>query len=89
MKGVSIVDRKALFKHLMILDFMALDLGLYINTHPDDMEIIEMYNQVVINADKCRYNYEKHFGPLTSFRSLQSPEHMWEALPWPWCKAQA
>ncbi len=81
------MERDVLLKNITILDFMALDLGLYLNTHPDDNEALEVYNQAVVNSDKIKYSYEKQFGPLVSFRSLGEEGWTWEDEPWPWCKS--
>jgi spore coat protein JB len=67
-----------------MLDFMATDLQLFLDTHPEDMEALEMYNKVVSNADKCRCYYENTFGPICSFRSLGRHSWDWDAEPWPW-----
>lgn len=79
------VNRDALLNRLTVLDFMAVDLHLYLDTHPDDKEVIEKYNAVIEEADEVRYEYEKNFGPLCSFRSTSPNCHFkWIDCPWPW-----
>jgi len=72
-------------KDLTILDFLATDLHLYLNTHPNDMAALAEYNKVVALAAKAREKYEEHFGPLYSFRS-SADKHKWNWLsefsPW-------
>ena len=63
------MNREELLNSLTQLDFMAVDLGLYLNTHPEDTEAIDAYNQVIVAADTVRTKYEDAFGPLCSFRS--------------------
>ncbi len=46
------MNREELLSSLTQLDFMAVDLGLYLNTHPDDTEAIDAYNQVIVAAKK-------------------------------------
>lgn len=79
--------RDELLKQLTVLDFMLVDLGLFLNTHPDEQEAIAEYNQVVIEADRVRAQFEQHYGSLCSFRS-KSPTSswIWPADPWPWCR---
>ena len=48
------MNREELLSSLTQLDFMAVDLGLYLNTHPDDIEAIDAYNQVIVAADTVR-----------------------------------
>ena len=63
------MNQEELLKSLMELDFIAVDLGLFLNTHPDDSDAIAAYNQVITAADTVRMKYEETFGPLCSFRS--------------------
>ena len=65
------MNQEELLKSLMELDFIAVDLGLFLNTHPDDSDAIAAYNQVITAADTVRMKYEETFGPLCSFRSRQ------------------
>ena len=78
------MDRDKLLKEIMILDFAAVDLGLYLNTHPNDERAINLYNTVINKADGCRTNFEKFFGPLCSFRSSSRKCWTWADNPWPW-----
>ena len=48
-------------KSLMELDFIVVDLGLFLNTHPDDNDAIAAYNQVITAADTVRMKYEETF----------------------------
>lgn len=73
-----------LLKRLTILDFLAVDLQLFLDTHPDDSEAINKYNSVIKEADMLRNQYEKTYGPLYSFRSKSRDEFTWIDSPWPW-----
>jgi len=72
-------------KRLYALDFASLDLALYLNTHPNDRAALTEYNKIIELAKEARVEYEKHFGPLLSFR-CSSSEHEWSWLskysPW-------
>ena len=79
------MERNRLLEELTILDFAAIDLALYLNTHPDDHQAITYYNDVTRKANDARAAYEKAFGPLTSFRSSSSAHSWdWNNEPWPW-----
>ena len=78
------MDREALLKQITIMDFMATDLHLYLNTHPNDGEALRMHNDVVNKGRQARKEYEEHFGPLTSFRSTDTAGWRWLDKPWPW-----
>ncbi len=74
-----------LLEELTQLDFAAVDLALYLNTHPNDENAISLYNSIITKADSCRTKYEKNFGPLCSFRSFSRNNNWtWINNPWPW-----
>jgi len=72
-------------KKLYALDFAALDLHLYLNTHPHDRDALAEYNKILEEAKAVRAEYEKHIGPLLSFR-CQTDDQTWSWLseysPW-------
>ena len=78
--------RDELLKSLSELDFIAVDLALFLNTHPENKEAIQAYNQVITAADTVRMKYEDAFGPHCSFRTYASNTNHWEwnDNPWPW-----
>jgi spore coat peptide assembly protein cotJB len=79
------MTRNDLLNRLTVLNFLAVDLQLFLNTHPDDVDAIEKYNSVIQEADELRLIYEKNFGPIYSFRSESNPkEFTWVDNPWPW-----
>ena len=63
------MDRENLLKRLTMLDFMAVDMQLFLDTHPDDTNAIAKYNSIIREADNLRAQYEKSVGPLFSFSS--------------------
>lgn len=77
-------DREELLKQLMALDFVAVDLHLFLDTHPNDCQAVNTLNQVLSEADRFRAEYERRFGPLYSFRSTSSCPWQWPEDPWPW-----
>lgn len=81
------MNRDDLLKRLTILDFLAVDLQLYLNIHSNDREAIEKYNSVVKEADAIRAMFEETQGPIFSFRSYSDPDDFtWINNPWPWEK---
>jgi len=80
------MDREKLLKQITILDFMAADLHLYLNTHPNDAEALEMFNDTATHGAQVRKDYEEHFGPLVSYRTPDAQGWRWSDCPWPWQK---
>ncbi len=79
------MDKNQILKRLTVLDFIAVDLQLYLDTHPEDMEAIDKYNSVIKEADMLRMKYEEIIGPLYSFRSSNKGDTFkWIETPWPW-----
>ncbi len=75
--------REALLKKISTYQFAALDLQLYLDTHPNDTETVEKMNSYKEMAMPLIKQYEEQFGPLTK-RSEQGNNWQWIKAPWPW-----
>ena len=71
-------ERNSLLRRLTELDFMTVDLGLFLDTHLTDEEVMKLYNKIIRAADSVRAKYEKEAGPVCSFRSLAKCEFNFE-----------
>ncbi|MCL2061386.1 MAG: spore coat protein CotJB [Firmicutes bacterium] len=72
-------------KELAEKSFAALDLQLYIDTHPDDAAAIARYNESVRALSRLQAEYEKTIGPLYSFVSPSADTRFtWVDTAWPW-----
>lgn len=79
------MEREEMLSRLTALDFMAVDMALYLDTHPYDKEGIAIYNEILKEADKARAIYEQKVGPLCSYRSISNKDKFkWCDNPWPW-----
>ncbi len=81
------MNRDECLKKLTMLDFMCIDLNLYLDTHPTDQDALENFNTVATQASQLREFYEKEFGPLLPSRPTCSDEWRWIDNPWPWDEA--
>lgn len=77
------INKKDLLKNITVLDFMMIDLHLYLNTHPNDRNALSNYNSLAVKANMLKQNYEQWFGPLTH-GSCSSYPWQWINEPWPW-----
>lgn len=75
--------REKMLKEVMALDFMAIDLNLYLNTHPYDYRALMVFISTVQRCRIARENYERMFGPITASASSSFP-WPWIDSPWPW-----
>ncbi|MDR3263178.1 MAG: spore coat protein CotJB [Clostridiales bacterium] len=66
------------------LDFYAVDLQLYLDTHPNDAKAIAEYNKTINDAQKLRSDYEQTNGPLTSKYLSPAEKFDWIDEPWTW-----
>ena len=80
----TMLKREELLKKMTMIDFMALDLQLYLNTNPDDCDALQMYNSYLTDSNEIKKEYEANFGPLTSFRTKGKDGWQWSDCPWPW-----
>jgi spore coat protein JB len=79
------MNRDSLLAQLTALDFMAVELALYLDTHPCEVKVIEKYNSVIREADMIRTEFERLYGPLCSYRSASNvAQWNWIDNPWPW-----
>ena len=69
-------------------DFVVVELTLYTDTHPDDVEALDQWREAIKEAANVRRQYENKYGPLslTSIPSKQDIEigWRWNQEPWPW-----
>ena len=77
-------NKHDILNKLMALDFIAVDLQLYLDTHPCDRNALMKYNSVVSQAHMLRQTYENMYGPLYSYRSMSKYPWQWINEPWPW-----
>lgn len=63
--------------------FAAHDVNLYLDTHPDDKEMVELFNQYSGDAKTARDEFENKFGPLL-VNSKEGFPWAWNNRPWPW-----
>lgn len=77
-------NRENLLREVMAADFTVVDLNLYLNTHPNEMRSIAIYNDSVQRAQMLRDKYERLYGPLTIFSANLKNTWQWIESPWPW-----
>lgn len=69
---------------LQALSFAVNELALYLDTHRDDQEALELYRKYQEMERKCAEEYQKNFGPLNHRSIGNSKEYEWLNDPWPW-----
>jgi spore coat protein JB len=74
-----------LLHELQSLDFVLVELTLYLDTHPGDLQAIEQFNQTAMKRREISERYELEYGPLLQFgHSFSRYPWDWASTPWPW-----
>lgn len=69
---------------LMALDFAIDELGLYLITHSQDQEVLQLYWSYIKMAREGREKYQKMYGPLLQTDLTPEDGYAWIKDPWPW-----
>lgn len=79
------MNKNELFNCIQIYQFCAVDLNLFLDTHPDDKDAYEDYCRVSAKLDELYDEYEKKYGPLRSFGMAFSEDpNAYINCAWPW-----
>ena len=60
-------QQRELLRQLQEIDFVLVELNLYLDTHPGDLEALQQYNWYANERDKIALTYEEQYGPLRNF----------------------
>ena len=84
---MNMVNQKELpvtpLTELQALGFVLHELALYLDTHRDDKEALEVFHSFQRMYTKGREKYEKECGPLTHMSPMENG-YSWLDDPWPW-----
>jgi len=79
------MNREKLLHEIMKVDFALLDLKLFLNTHPNDIEALNNFNNLANESNVLKKDFETKFGPLSSTsNSSCDKRYDWIDTPWPW-----
>lgn len=77
--------REELLFNVMKYKFAMKELNLYLDTHPNDTIMIELFNKYSKEEKIACNEYEKNFGPLTiESENIDNNSWSWIKSPWPW-----
>ncbi len=70
---------------LQALEFVLIELALYLDTHKDDAEAFALFQQYAALEKAGREKYEAMYGPVTLFATANGKNWAsWVSDPWPW-----
>lgn len=74
--------REEMINQIKALDFAIIDIGLYLDTHPEDQRALCMHREYAKQVKDLKDKYQKMYGPLTIF--FPCNKWRWIEEPWPW-----
>ncbi len=84
--GMVNTDEKSdtMLHQLQALGFAVQELGLYLDTHEDDAEAVELFRQYTELYESGMQQYQKTCGPLFQKQAVDQGVYTWNKTPWPW-----
>lgn len=74
--------RREMANEIKSLDFAIIELGLYLDTHPEDEKALCLNRKYCKKVKELKDKYQKIYGPLTIFYPCN--KWRWLEQPWPW-----
>jgi spore coat protein JB len=73
-------------RELQELEFAALEMNLYLDTHPNDDLALRTFNSLVPRIDAARKACEAARGPIFNYGQSSTSKMPWQWIedPWPW-----
>ena len=76
-------EQEKLLYQIMALSFIINDLNLYLDLHPDEKQVFDLFKKYVNEEKELCQMYVKKYGPLEVTETLGS-KFNWINSPWPW-----
>lgn len=77
-------DQARMLKDIGIVDFILVELTLYLDTHPDDQKAMEHFNYYAKIKNKMTRDFSMMYFPLTKDQAESSTSWRWGDAPLPW-----
>ena len=79
------MNREKLLQQIAELQFVGVELNLFLDMHPDNQDAWNDYNAYSAQLNALRDEYNRQCGPLLGFanQSLCASD-AWVNTPWPW-----
>lgn len=84
----NVLNKQELLRQIQELGFVALELNLFLDTHPDDEAALNDFCYITNNLNQLKQLYCQNFGPLINFGNSMLSKNTWtwasEDDKWPW-----
>ena len=81
------MDQRELQTRISEVQFVCVELNLYLDTHPDDMAARSDFNTYSDKLQSLLDAYTSAYGPLMNFGQSSLDGGSWVRSPWPWGNA--
>ncbi len=76
--------RQQALLEVQMYEFVAHEINLYLDMHPQNQRMVQLYKEYANKAKAARKAFEKEFGPLLVLNSENKIPFEWVQGPWPW-----
>lgn len=74
-----------MMEEIQAIDFVIVELNLYLDTHPDDLDALKQFNTFAKKSKELKQVFESKYGPMQGFgNSFSRYPWEWVETPWPW-----
>ncbi len=84
----KMLDKQELERKIQELTFSAVELNLFLDTHPNDAQALQDYQYVINTLQQLKDLYNQNYGPLLNFGYASVNDNYWnwvsEEEKWPW-----
>ena len=77
------MNKKDLLERISEIQFVCVELNLYIDTHPDDADALSDYASYSMMLKNLITTYEEQYGPLMGFGHSDARTGSWVCSCWP------
>lgn len=78
--------KEELLRLIQSTNFAVIEMGLYLDTHPQSRCALKKYNECKRNLQDAVEVYERRFSPLTIYGVQCDEDWSWVEEAWPWQK---
>ena len=77
-------EREDMLMQIEEAGFAMIDFGLYLDTNPNDKEMLRLFNNYRKKEKELCNMFERKYGPLTFDSDVNESKWLWSKGPWPW-----
>ena len=76
-------EKEKMLLKIVALSFAINDLNLYLDLHPDNKEVFNLFKKYIDEKKELKNEYQKKYGPL-EVTGDKGMKYNWLDSPWPW-----